>query len=182
MDASLFETALAWTTNQSTTVQVDNRDLERLGSGARGIAPYQAYLCADGYLVVAAPNDRLFSRLCEVLGQAEWQHEERFRTNQLRYENLAQLNEKLEPIFAAKSRSVWQARLDEVGIPNAPVQTLLETLAHEQTEALGIVQQLESTEPKMMGIPLSFDGERPALRRMAPALGEHDGQFKGEKP
>ena len=180
VDTSLFETALAWTTNQSTTVQVDGRDLDRLGSGARGMAPYQAYHCSDGYLVVAAPNDRLFERLCGVLNHPQWKDDSRFSTNQLRYQHLSELNEKLEPIFDTETRAHWQTKLDAAGIPSAPVQTLLETMANEQTEALGILQQLDATQPKMMGVPLSFDGERPKLRSMAPDLGEHNNQIKGE--
>ena len=30
-----------------------------------------------------------------------------------------------------------------------------------------------------MGMPLSFDGDRPPLRRMAPALGEHNNEIFG---
>ena len=35
-------------------------------------APYQAIRCADGHITVGAANDRLFRRLCEVLGHPEW--------------------------------------------------------------------------------------------------------------
>ena len=180
VDCSLFETALAWTTNQMTTVQVDQRDLERLGSGARGMAPYQAYQCSDGYLVIAAPNDRLFERLCVVLNHPEWKNDPRFKTNQSRFANLLELNEFLEPILINETRSYWQNKLATTGIPCAPVQTLLETISDQQTQALGILQQTNAGEPKMMGIPLSFDGERPELRSMAPSLGEHNHRIKGD--
>ena len=40
----------------------------RHGSGAPGIVPYRAYRTKDGDLVVAAGNDGLFRKLCEVLG------------------------------------------------------------------------------------------------------------------
>jgi formyl-CoA transferase len=35
-------------------------------------APYQAIRCADGFMTLAGANDRLFRRLCELLGHAEW--------------------------------------------------------------------------------------------------------------
>jgi crotonobetainyl-CoA:carnitine CoA-transferase CaiB-like acyl-CoA transferase len=178
VDTSLYETALAWLTNAVATVQVDNQNPERLGSGARGIAPYQAYRCRDGYLVVAAPNDRLFERLCSVLELPMLPIDTRFNSNQLRFKNLSELNATLEPVFEARSRQHWQTRLDASGIPNSPVQSVLEMMAHEQTEALGMLQQLDTTEPKLMGVPLSFDGQRPQIRSMAPALGEHNEQIK----
>ena len=181
IDASLYETALSWVTNQATTVQVDGREAEKQGSGARGIAPYQAYQCSDGFMIVAAPNDRLFKTLCEVLAHPEWAKDARFASNQLRYTNLAELNALIEPELAARSRADWQNRLDTAGLPNAPVQGLLEMMAHAQTEALGILSRINADEPRMMGIPLSFNGERPKIRAMAPALGEHNVLIKGEQ-
>ena len=43
-----------------------------LGSAHRMNAPYQAIRCADGYITLGAANERLFRRLCDVLGHADW--------------------------------------------------------------------------------------------------------------
>ncbi len=180
VDASLYETGVAWMTNSVASAGVDGRNPERQGSGARGMAPYQAYAASDGHLVIAAPNDRLFERLTGVLGHPEWLQDPRFRTNQDRYNNLPELNALIEPIVVAQPRSYWQAELDKVGIPNAPVQQVLEMMADPQTEALGIIQDADGG-PKLMGMPLSFDGERPPLSRYAPHLGEHNDEIKGKQ-
>jgi crotonobetainyl-CoA:carnitine CoA-transferase CaiB-like acyl-CoA transferase len=179
IDASLYETALAWMTNHVTTVQVDGRNPVRQGSGMRGMAPYQAYQCADGHLVVAAPNDRLFARLSAVLGHPEWPGDPRFDSNQNRTRNLAALNALIEPVMRAQPLQHWRDELDAAGVPSAPVRDTMDMMADAQTEALGIIQALGGAGPHLMGMPLSFDGERPPLRRMAPALGEHDGEIKG---
>ena len=50
-------------THHASTVQATGVNPLRQGSGARGMSPYQAYECSDGWLVVAAPNDRLLSKL-----------------------------------------------------------------------------------------------------------------------
>ena len=60
--------------------------------------------------------------------------------------------------------------LDLVG---APVQSVAEMIAHEQTQALGLLQQVPDSAMKFVGLPISFDGLRPALRRRPPKLGEH---------
>jgi crotonobetainyl-CoA:carnitine CoA-transferase CaiB-like acyl-CoA transferase len=181
VDASLYETGVAWMTNSVASSGVDGRNPERQGSGARGMAPYQAYACSDGHLVIAAPNDRLFERLSDVLGHPEWPTDPRFDSNQNRYGNLAELNALIEPIVVEQSRAHWQAVLDDVGIPSAPVQKTLEMMADPQTEALGIIQQMTADSPRLMGMPLSFDGERPPLSRHAPSLGEHNDEIKGNK-
>jgi len=178
IDASLYETATAWMNNSVAAVGVDGERPEKQGSGARGLAPYQAYPCTDGYLIIAAPNDRLFERLAGVLGHSEWPEDPRFDSNQNRYANLDQLNALMEPIIKEHPRRHWQDKLDEVGVPTAPVQEIPEMMADPQTEALGIIQQLAGG-PALMGMPLSFDGQRPALGRYAPALSEHDTEIKG---
>ena len=179
IDGSLYETAVTWVANQAAMVQVDGRNPEKVGSGARGMAPYQAYACADGYLVVSAPNDRLFARLCPALDLPHLLGDTRFVTNQLRYANLVDLNAALMPVLAGQTRDYWTGVLEEAGVPCAPVRTLTEMLADEQTEALGIVQSLPDQSPSLIGLPLSFDGERPPLRTMPPALGQHTATVKG---
>ncbi len=179
VDASLYETAVAWMNNAVAATGIDGQNPLREGSGARGLAPYQAYACADGHLIVAAPNDSLFGRLSNVLGHPEWPADSRFDSNQNRYHNLAALNALIEPIIVEHPRAHWQKTLDDIGIPNAPVQQTLEMMADPQTAALGIIQQGAGGGPRLMGLPLSFDGERPPLRRYAPGLGEHNDEIKG---
>ena len=178
VDASLYETAIAWMTTHATVVQAAGRSPGRQGSGVRGLAPYQAYACADGHLVVAAPNERLFARLAEVLGHPEWPADPRFDTNQKRYRNLGALNRLIEPRFAEKPREHWQARLEAAGVPSAPVRGTAEVMAHEQTLALDMLQNLPGDSLRLVGMPLRFDGERPPLRRSAPSLGQHDAEVK----
>ena len=179
VDASLYETAVAWMTNSVASTAVDGRNPERQGSGARGMAPYQAYACSDGHLVVAAPNDSLFGKLSNALGHPEWPGDLRFDSNQNRYANLTELNALIEPIMAAQSRAYWQEELEAAGIPTAPVQQVLEMISDPQTQALGILQSLNGG-ASLMGMPLSFDGQRPPLMRYAPGLGEHNLEIKGK--
>ena len=57
-----------------------------LGSAHRMNAPYQAIRCADGYITLGAANERLFRRLCEVLGHTEWGDDPAFADNASRVE------------------------------------------------------------------------------------------------
>ena len=165
-------------THHASSVQASGENPDRQGSGARGMAPYQAYECSDGWLVVAAPNDRLFAKLSHVLGHPEWPDDPRFASNQERYRNLAELNAGIAPILATRTRDQWREVLEEAGIPSAPVRTTLEMMAEPQTRALGMLQRLDPDRPELMGVPLSFDGERPPMHRDAPLLGEHNDEVK----
>lgn len=176
IDASLFETAVGWTSYYNLDVQVTGETPVRQGSGVRGITPYQAYECADGWLVVAASNDRLFERLAQALGHPGWCDDPLFASNPDRSRNRPALNALLDPIFKAEPRAHWQALLDEAGVPNAPIQNAGEVVAHEQTQALGMMQPATDG-IALGGLPLSIDGERPALRNVAPELGADTEDF-----
>ena len=116
--------------------QVTQTEPARLGTGIRGIAPYQAYLCADGYLIIAASNDRLFVKLAEALGHSEWTADPRFSANPQRSENRTHLNELITAIVGRQPRMHWQRLLDDAGVPSAPIQSIQQVLAHPQTRAL----------------------------------------------
>jgi crotonobetainyl-CoA:carnitine CoA-transferase CaiB-like acyl-CoA transferase len=69
--------------------------------------------------------------------------------------------------------AVWAERLDAAGIPNSPIQTLDRVVSDAQTAALGIIQQWAGSPAlSLVGLPLSFDGTRPAFAKTAPRLGE----------
>jgi crotonobetainyl-CoA:carnitine CoA-transferase CaiB-like acyl-CoA transferase len=69
---------------------------------------------------------------------------------------------------------VWVARLEEAGVPCAPINDMTDMKAHPQTAALGMLQPVPEIDLDLMSLPLSLDGERPAIRARAPRLGEHN--------
>lgn len=173
VDTSLYETSLGWMTYHLLGFQATGENPIRRGSGAPGMVPYQCYPCLDGYLMVAAPNDKLFSLLAGVLGQPQWTDDPRFDTNLKRYENEQALYDEMTPILDKQTRSHWQQALEAVGVPCAPQQNTEEMMQDAQTRALGIITQVPGSPLELMGLPLSVNGTRPPLRSVAPTLGQH---------
>ena len=85
----------------------------------------------------------------------------------------------MAPILKGRTRAEWRERLDAAGVPCAPIQNIAEALADAQTQALGIVQTGGPRGMPLVGLPVSFDGERPPLRREPPALGEDNDEIRG---
>jgi crotonobetainyl-CoA:carnitine CoA-transferase CaiB-like acyl-CoA transferase len=170
VDTSLYETALAWMTLPISAYLASGEIPTRHGSGVEQIVPYQAFGAADGHIMVAAGNDNLFHRLCTAVGRPGLAEDPHFRTNSDRVVNRAALIAILSDLFATEPIAVWTARLDAAGIPNGPIRTVDQVVADEQTAALGIIQQLAAV--SLVGLPLSFDGARPPLAKLAPRLGE----------
>jgi len=171
VDTSLYETSLAWMTVPVAMYLAEGFIQERLGSEAAMLVPYKAYQAADHYLVVAAGNDGLFAKLCVVLEKPEWLGDPRFATNPDRVRNRAAMNAEVEAVLKTRPRDEWITKLEAAGIPCAALQSVDQVVADAQTEALGIIQPSPDGAMRLMGLPLSFDGARPAFRRRPPALG-----------
>jgi len=177
VDTSLFETTLAWMTLPISAYLANGEIPTRHGSGIEQIVPYQAFETADGFMMVAAGNDNLFLRLCAAISRPGLADEPRFRSNAERVVNRRELVPILSDLFRTAPMAVWAERLDLAGIPNSPIQTLDKVVSDPQTAALGIIQQWAgSPSLSLVGLPVSFDGVRPAFAKPAPRLGEDNAE------
>jgi crotonobetainyl-CoA:carnitine CoA-transferase CaiB-like acyl-CoA transferase len=173
VSTSLFETAIGWMAPHVGGYLSGGAMRRPLGSGVAEIVPHQAFPTADGHIMVAAGNDNLFRALCGAIGMT-FARDERFATNSKRVENRRVLIPMLEDIFRSRPSADWQARLDEAGVPAAPIENVAQVIASKQTEALGILQKAPDLDMTLTGLPLEFDGLRPPYRFSAPKLGEHN--------
>lgn len=182
VDVSLFETATTWVSLIAAQVLVSGEAPPRYGSGTASIVPYKGYATADGEIVVAAGNDGLFRSLAKVVGHPEWAQDPRYADNPSRVANQAELYGALDAIFARQPTAYWLERLEAAGLPCSPVNDINQMLAHPQTQALGLVQRVPGTGMDFIGLPLSFDGQRPRPRSRPPMLGEHTATLLGQTP
>jgi crotonobetainyl-CoA:carnitine CoA-transferase CaiB-like acyl-CoA transferase len=177
VDASLFETALAWLTVPFASFAVTGEVPKRHRTGSRRLVVFEAFETADGEVIIAAANDRLFQKLARALGRPDWIADERFKTNPLRLANKAALIPQIQAIVRQGSSAHWVEHLEAAGVPCAPVQDLADVVVEPQTAALGMIEKLPGVELGLIGLPLSFDGERPPMRQRAPRLGEHNDEL-----
>ncbi len=169
VDVSLFETGLSLVGYQLTDALRGGRSPQRYGTAFPLIAPYEVFPTADGELMIAAANDRLFAQLCERIGLPELVDDERFRTNPDRLEHREELLPPIRERLGAETTATWLDRLD--GIPVAPVHDVARAAEHEQTRATGILQELGDA--TTLALPLETDEERVSHRAPPPTLGAH---------
>lgn len=175
VEASLFETAIGFSGIHMVNFLASGEPPARSADGFAGLAPYGGFSCADGRLIIGAGNDRLFVKLAHALGHPEWKDDLRFATNVQRVANRAALHAVMESLLQTRSVEEWMAILEAAGIPHAPVRTIAELTSDPQVAALGLLQSLDIPgTPAVIGLPLSFDGERPAIVRPTPRIGQHD--------
>jgi len=175
VDASLFETALGLLTVHFARYQASGRLPERHPTGSLGVVIFEGFATADGQVIVAAANDRLFAKLATELGHAEWISDPRYNTNAARIANKETLIAAVADILRQNTSQEWVERLEKIGVPCAPINDMSVMRAHPQTAALNMLQPVPDLDLTLMALPLSFDGERPLIRTRAPRLGQHNG-------
>lgn len=179
VETSLFETAVAWAATPIARNQMGAPPQLPQGSGAAGIVPYQAFATQSGWLVIGAGNDRLFASLCKVIGRPELAEDPRFKRNGDRVVNQKALLPLIEEFAKGFTSEDLGALLDVHNIPNAPVQTIAQVVQNEQTQALGMIQSGPEGAVPTVGLPLRFNGQRPAYRTAAPSIGEQTDEVLG---
>lgn len=173
VDTSLLETALGWMSCHFAGYTVTGRPPRRHLSGNPNTVVFQAFETATKPIMIAAANDRLFARLCEVLGRADLGRDSRYSTNRLRVEHKAGLLPVLEAILKSAPCEAWIEKLEAARIPCGPINDMASMDREPQVAALGIVEREGDGPVRLVHLPISFDGERPRPARAVPKAGEH---------
>jgi crotonobetainyl-CoA:carnitine CoA-transferase CaiB-like acyl-CoA transferase len=183
VDVSLYETALGYLGYHLAGFLADGTVPTGEGTRFPMVAPYQVFATRDGELMIAGGNDRLFARICDVLGTPELVDDPRFRTNPDRVANRDELGRLLEDRLATDTTTRWHERLTAAGVPVAPVADVADIVAAPQTEALGMLEPLPHPsipDLRLPALPLSFDHERAVHRSPPPAVGQHTAEILAE--
>jgi crotonobetainyl-CoA:carnitine CoA-transferase CaiB-like acyl-CoA transferase len=170
---SLLETALAWQPLQVLGYLATGDIPRRLGSGIAGIAPYQAFRARDRHLVIAAANDRLFVKLCDVLETPELLEDDRFSVNTKRFQNKAALTALIEEQLSGKTVDEWLVLCRQAGVPAAAINDVAHTLEEPQVQSIGMIEHhADGDAPSYVHTPISTNGVRFPTTLQPPALGQ----------
>jgi len=146
-----------------------------VGSYRPAIAPpFGVYQAADGALIIAAGNDKLFVLLCYTLRRPELATDDRFATAEARKDNETLLAEVLNHALSHMNVAQWCDVFAEAGLPAGPINRVDQAVAHGQVAARNMLIEVEDPEVgayRLVGSPIKIsDCPDPASRRAAPAL------------
>lgn len=177
LETSLVDTAFSLVSYQATNALVSGSRPPRAGSGNPIAAPYECFETADGWLLMAAPSQRLWERAAAALGLTELVADPRYATVADRTRHREPLAAAITAVTRTRKVAEWVERLAAEGVPSGTVNGLEEAVSSDLAAERGTF--LDSAEPDpaaavpLVRLPWLADGEPLAWRRPAPALGEH---------
>jgi formyl-CoA transferase len=183
IDISLTDAGLGYTVWHSSQFFPSGEAPYPKGSAHEISAPYQAFKCADGYLVVGGVSQPNWERMCRAIGLEDLITREAYLTPRGRGANYLKLADELEAVFKTERRDVWLERLEAVRVPCGPIHDMTETFEHPQIQAREMAVEVDHPKAgrmKVLAIPPKLSESPPQVRRPAPLLGQHTGEILSE--
>jgi crotonobetainyl-CoA:carnitine CoA-transferase CaiB-like acyl-CoA transferase len=139
IEIALLEAMLGVMCSVTSSWLLSGIDTKPMGAMQSSIVPYQIFKCADGTMVIGAPNERLWAGVCRTLGLTELVSDPRFARNDLRVKHRDELIPLLEARLIENPRAWWLAALEAEQVPCGPVLSTGEILSSEGLRARGAV-------------------------------------------
>jgi crotonobetainyl-CoA:carnitine CoA-transferase CaiB-like acyl-CoA transferase len=128
-------------------------------------------------VMIAAGSDALFARLAAALRSPELTRDPRFVDNPSRVTNRAALVDAITRLTSSRKVTDLLDALHAAGVPSAPILRVDQVMEEAQTRESGMLVAAphpRHADYRSIGLPVQWDGTRPAVRRVPPRLGEHD--------
>jgi crotonobetainyl-CoA:carnitine CoA-transferase CaiB-like acyl-CoA transferase len=177
---NLLSTALAGLVNQASAYVAGDVVPDRMGNAHPSLFPYEALPTADGELVVAAGNDRQFSRLCQVLGLPELVRDPRFARTRDRTRNRDQLRPLLVARLRTRGRMAWFDELLAAGVPCGPIGSVADGIRFATHLGLDPVVQVGEGDRAVPSVrsPLGLSATPVQYSLPPPQLDEHGPELR----
>jgi crotonobetainyl-CoA:carnitine CoA-transferase CaiB-like acyl-CoA transferase len=150
--------------------------------GAKPIQPLCFMECRDGWIYVCCVEEHQWRQFVEIMGNPEWASMELFENRLARGANFDALQVFLADWCREQSVAELYEAAQQRRVPFAPVSTMGDLVASPHLRARGFFVTLAQPclgDVTMPGAPYRFSATPWALRRPAPALGQHTAEVLG---
>ncbi len=176
LDISLLDAQLSWLTYTAGSFFATDENPARYGSAHPSIVPYQPFATADGFLMLAVGNDRLWQQFCDAAGIPELAVQPGFATSAERVINRETVIGRVAEIMAGRTTAEWMRLLEAAGIPAGPINSVAQALTDPHVNARDMVVTLDHPTAgavTMTGNPAKFSVTPGEMRSAPPLLGQH---------
>jgi formyl-CoA transferase len=187
IDVALNEAMFSMMESLIPDYEAYGQERTRVGGRMEGIAPSNAYICADGASIVVAGNgDSIFQRYMETIERPDLAADAGLQSNAGRWARREELDAAIGEWTRRHPSREALAMLDAAGVPAGPIYTARDILADEQYAARGMIQKFDVSTGEETLADVGFPGVVPVMggaslpiRHLGPDLGEHTREVLG---
>ncbi len=171
VDSSLYEAVLHVMESLVPDYAIADFIRERSGSILPGVAPSNVYPCKDGAFLIAANQDSVFTRLCDVMERPDLAKDDRYATHTARGKHQKMLDDIIAEWTKDHTVNALEAMMAEAGIPAGRMFRPADMLADPQFKARDSLIEIEH--PKWGKLPMQnvfpkLSGTPGSIRSVAP--------------
>ncbi|WP_020202068.1 MULTISPECIES: CaiB/BaiF CoA transferase family protein [Cupriavidus] len=148
---SLLESEVAFLANAALEYLMTGEEPRKWGSEHAQQVPYKAFETRDGWAVIGAGFQNFFESFVKILGRPELLRDERYGTMPARVVHRDELYATLDEEVRKWATDDILARLEEAGVPCAPVNSMSQVFANRQVRHRGM--QLTLRHPRYGEVP-----------------------------
>lgn len=188
IDVALNEAMLSVTESLVPDYEAYGVRRTRTGGRMEGIAPSNAYLCADGRSIVVAGNgDGIYKRYMVLIGRPDLADDPGLQSNEGRWESRELLDTAIGEWTASRTSEEALRELDEAHVPAGPIYTAADISVDAQYAARDMVQRFDVHDGEALRPDVGFPGIVPVIggrslpiRHVGPDLGAHTREVLAE--
>ncbi|MFH1755853.1 MAG: CaiB/BaiF CoA-transferase family protein [Candidatus Latescibacterota bacterium] len=146
-------------------------------------APSGTFRTKDGYINIAANQQKQWEDLMDVVGLAGLKTDPRFHERDTRKANRTELTPLLEEKLTQQNTLYWVNTLNDKGIPSGDILSLTAALTSEQAEHREVIRRLHEEELgdiKVMNLTAKFSKTPGSIDTPPPRLSAHTAEILGE--
>lgn len=147
------------------------------GGALPGIAPSNAYRCADGeYVLIAGNGDSIFKRLMALIGRQDLADDPALARNDGRAARVEEIDAAIEAWTSTFGIDAALERLTAASVPSGRIYSAKDIAEDPHYRARGVIEKVRSAdglEVDVPGIIPRLSGNPGAIHARGPTLGEH---------
>ena len=183
VNTSLLQAQIFMLDFQASRWLCDNNVAGQAGNNHPTSVPTGVFKTSDGSINLAVAGETIWRRFAEAVDKGDWLEMEEFKDAKKRLKNRDYLNSLIEELTVTKSSNEWVKKLEKVGVPCGPINSIDKVFEDPQVKHLGIAQSVDTIpfgETELVGQPFNLSRTPSSLKQRPPEKGEQNSDVLSE--
>ena len=183
VNTSLLQAQIFMLDFQASRWLCDNNVAGQAGNNHPTSVPTGVFKTSDGSINLAVAGETIWRRFAEAVDKRDWLEMEEFKDAKNRLKNRDYLNSLIEELTVTKSSNEWVEKLEKVGVPCGPINSIDKVFEDPQVKHLGIAQSVDTIpfgETELVGQPFNLSRTPSSLKQRPPEKGEQNSDVLSE--